>query len=159
MLNSVSSTTGSTQPGLRTMSSKVVFGEKNTPTTRPTGLIAGCDCASGAGIDVVVAIEVPPHRGAVTGAFPPRSTLHYARTPHKLSGGPTVAFYGVRQQHSRQCRGAALPCPRRASPASSPLPPLAATPTGSGGLRRYVAAGFGLPLLAPTLSGRCGTLF
>src|SRR6267142_7129077 len=114
MLNSVSSTTGSTQPGLRTMSSKVVFGEKNTPTTRPTGLIAGCDCASGAGMDVVVAIEVPPHRGAVTGAFPPRSTPHYARTPHKLSGGATAAFYGVRQQHSRHCR--ARHCRARAEP-------------------------------------------
>src|ERR1700704_3281785 len=69
MLNSVSSTTGSTQPGLRTMSSKVVFGEKNTPTTRPTGLIAGCDCASGPGIEVVVTIEVPPPQSATTGAF------------------------------------------------------------------------------------------
>src|SRR3979411_1335273 len=62
MLNSVSSTTGSTQPGLRTMSSKVVFGEKNTPITRPTALIAGCDCASGPGMDVAVAIEVLHHR-------------------------------------------------------------------------------------------------
>src|ERR1700740_3700469 len=60
MLNRVSKTTGSTQLGFRTMSSKVAFGEKNTPMTRPNGLIAGCACASGAGIDVVVAIEVPP---------------------------------------------------------------------------------------------------
>src|SRR5260370_8642035 len=111
MLNSVSSTTGSTQPGFRAMSSKVVFGEKNTPTIRPTGLIAGSDCASGAGIDVVVAIEVPPHRGAVTGAFPPRSTLHYARTPHKLSGAPTVPFYGVRSPHAPQCTSTPLPLP------------------------------------------------
>src|SRR6267142_6118162 len=68
MLNSVSSTTGSTQLGLRTMSSKVVFGEKNTPITRPTALIAGCDCASGPGIDVVVTIEVPPPQSAFTSA-------------------------------------------------------------------------------------------
>ena len=56
----VSRTTGSTQLGFRTMSSNVAFGEKNTPTIRPIGLIAGCDCASGAGIDAVVAIEIPP---------------------------------------------------------------------------------------------------
>src|ERR1700726_282498 len=64
MLNNVSRTNGSTQLGLRTISSKVGFGEKNTPKTRPTGLIPGCDCASGAGTDVVVAIEVPPPQSA-----------------------------------------------------------------------------------------------
>src|SRR5882762_3688047 len=84
MLNSVSSTTGSTQPGLRTTSSKVVFGEKNTPITRPTALIAGCDCASGPGIDVVVTIEVPPLTGRLHKRIPPRSTLLYARTPQKF---------------------------------------------------------------------------
>src|SRR5207244_12057265 len=31
--------TGSSQPGFRTMSSKVAFGEKKTPITRPSGLI------------------------------------------------------------------------------------------------------------------------
>src|SRR4030081_2202481 len=68
MLKSVSRTSGTTQLGLRTMSSNVAFGEKNTPNTRPIGLIAGCDCASGAGKDVVVAIEVPPPQSAQVGA-------------------------------------------------------------------------------------------
>src|ERR1700687_5246965 len=84
MLNSVRRTTGSTQLGFLTMSSNVAFGEKNTPMIRPIGLIAGCDCASGAGRDVVVAIDVPPpqerrYRRALT-----PSTLHYAGTPEKF---------------------------------------------------------------------------
>src|SRR5258706_5187571 len=64
MLNTVSRTNGSTQLGLRTMSSKVGLGEKNTPKTRPTGLIPGCDCASGAATEVVAAIRVPPPQSA-----------------------------------------------------------------------------------------------
>src|ERR1700732_5571329 len=62
MLNSVSKTTGSTQLGFLAMSSNVAFGEKNKTITRPIELIAGWDCASGAGMDAVVAIEVPPPR-------------------------------------------------------------------------------------------------
>src|ERR1700688_2337943 len=65
MLNKVSKTTGRTQLGFRTMSSNVGVGEKKTPMIRPNGLIAGCDCASGAGRDVVVAIEVPPPQDAL----------------------------------------------------------------------------------------------
>src|SRR6185295_2809841 len=53
-LNTVRRIAGRIQLGLRTMSSKVAFGEKNTPVIRPNRLIAAC--ASGAGIDVVVAI-------------------------------------------------------------------------------------------------------
>src|SRR5260370_23331208 len=87
MLNSVSRTTGSTQLGFLTMSSNVAFGEKNTPTIRPIGLIAGCDCASGAGIDAV-AIEVPPPRSAFAGAQYRRSTPHCARTPEKFRSQP-----------------------------------------------------------------------
>src|ERR1700730_14298045 len=65
MLNKVSKTIGRTQLGFRTMSSNVAVGEKKTPMIRPNGLIAGCDCASGAGRDVVVAIEVPPPQDAL----------------------------------------------------------------------------------------------
>src|SRR3984893_15247057 len=69
MLNKVSKMTGSTQLGFRTMSSNVAVGEKKIPITRPNGLIAGCDCASGAGRDVVVVIEVPPPQDAVLRAY------------------------------------------------------------------------------------------
>src|SRR5437868_14696969 len=48
-------TTGSSQLGFRTMSSKVLFGENKTPNTRPKGLIVAA-CASGTGVGVV-AIE------------------------------------------------------------------------------------------------------
>src|SRR5882757_3887538 len=91
MLNSVSSTTGSTQPGLRTMSSKVVFGEKNTPITRPTALIAGCDCASGPGIDVVVAIEVLHHRAP--------SQAHSHRVLPRITPESHKNFHTVGAQH------------------------------------------------------------
>src|SRR5258708_15225479 len=59
---SVNKMIGAAQDGLRAMSSNVAFGEKNTPIIRPIELIAGWDCASGAGKDAVVAIEVPPPR-------------------------------------------------------------------------------------------------
>src|SRR5258707_9454637 len=59
---SVNKMIGAAQDGLRAMSSNVAFGEKNTPMIRPIELIAGWDCASGAGKDAVVAIEVPPQR-------------------------------------------------------------------------------------------------
>jgi hypothetical protein len=59
---SVNKMIGAAQDGLRAMSSNVAFDEKNTPMIRPIELIAGCDCASGAGKDAVVAIEVPPPR-------------------------------------------------------------------------------------------------
>src|ERR1700730_9627408 len=84
MLNSVSRTSGTTQLGFLTMSSNVAFGEKNTPMIRPIAPIAGCDCASGAGRDVVVAIEDPPPRAPIAGATLPPSTPHYAETPQKF---------------------------------------------------------------------------
>src|SRR5215472_3975266 len=58
MLRIVVSSTGSSQLGFRTMSSKVALGEKNTPTIRPSELIGagGCACASDIGVGVV-AIE------------------------------------------------------------------------------------------------------
>src|ERR1700739_1410632 len=60
-LRIVVSRTGSSQLGLRTMSSKVAFGEKKTPITRPNGLTAACGCAWASGIGVgVVAIGTPP---------------------------------------------------------------------------------------------------
>src|ERR1700756_509499 len=98
MLNRVSRTTGSTQLGFLTMSSNVAFGEKNTPTIRPIGLIAGCDCASGAGMDAV-AIEVPPPRSALAGACYRRSTPPYAQTPEKISDSAAARsrrLFGVR---------------------------------------------------------------
>src|ERR1700720_514273 len=84
MLSNVNRTTGTTQLGFLTMSSNVAFGEKNTPMIRPIAPIAGCDCASGAGRDVVVAIEVPPPRAPIAGATLPPSTPHYAETPQKF---------------------------------------------------------------------------
>src|SRR5258708_25689940 len=91
MLNSVRRTTGSTQPGFLTMSSNVAFGEKNTPMIRPIALMAGCDCASGAGMDVVVAIEVPPpqerlNRHART-AFYPALRPNTTEISAAISGG------------------------------------------------------------------------
>src|SRR5579859_4659524 len=41
---------GSSQLGLRTMSSKVAFGEKKTPMIRPKGLTNACGCACASGI-------------------------------------------------------------------------------------------------------------
>src|SRR5258708_16697968 len=61
---SVNKMIGTAQDGLLAMSSNVAFGEKNTPMIRPIELIAGWDCASGAGKDAVVAIEVPPPQAA-----------------------------------------------------------------------------------------------
>src|SRR5260370_37893786 len=74
MLNSVRRTTGSTQLGFLTMSSNVAFGEKSTPMIRPMGLIAGCDCASGAGMDVVAircsSTTGAPYRCTATAFYP-----------------------------------------------------------------------------------------
>src|SRR5712692_1191024 len=98
MLNSVRRTTGSTQLGFLTMSSNVAFGEKNTPMIRPMGLIAGCDCASGAGMDVVAI------RGSSTTRAPYRctataSTSHWAGLPEKFHRLP-----GIEQAHGNDFR-------------------------------------------------------
>ncbi len=93
---------GTAQDGLRAMSSNVAFGEKNTPIIRPMGLMAGCDCASGAGMDVVVAIEVPPPQERLLGAFVLPSTLHYARMPEKFQRLPDPYFTGSSGTASEQ---------------------------------------------------------
>src|ERR1700756_1779907 len=124
MLNRVSRTTGSTQLGFLTMSSNVAFGEKNTPTIRPIGLIAGCDCASGAGMDAV-AIEVPPPRSALAGACYRRSTPPYAQTPEKISDSAAARsrrLFGVRGARFAGTRISppsrlAIPAQQRATPA------------------------------------------
>src|ERR1700720_3242251 len=49
-LNRTIRAVGKIQSGLRTISSKVAFGEKNTPVIRPNGEIAACGSATGAGM-------------------------------------------------------------------------------------------------------------
>src|ERR1700751_4284801 len=77
------------------MSSKVALGEKNTPTIRPTGLIAACVCGAGTvGTDVVAIGNPPPkvHPGGRSGpAFYRPSTLPYARIPEKISSKSDLA--------------------------------------------------------------------
>src|SRR5437879_5509411 len=52
--------TGSSQPGFRTMSSKVAFGEKKTPITRPSGLIVAARASAiGAGVVAICGL-LPP---------------------------------------------------------------------------------------------------
>src|ERR1051326_3184103 len=54
-LNAVRRIAGRIQLGLRTMSSKVAFGEKNTPAIRPNGLIAAFPSETGSVVVVVIA--------------------------------------------------------------------------------------------------------
>jgi len=73
-------------------------------------------------MDVVVAIEVPPHKGAVARATLPPSTLHYAGTPQKF--------------HRELSRSTAAPqpgtiiTPKKLTPSTAVnfLPPVTKTP-------------------------------
>src|SRR6266478_750069 len=81
MLRIVVSTSGSTQLGFLTMSSKVFPGEKKTPIIRPIGPIVACASGAAGGTAVVVAIE-----DSSTTRLPVLpSDRDYARAPGNIS--------------------------------------------------------------------------
>src|SRR5258708_19691438 len=133
---SVNKMIGTAQDGLLAMSSNVAFGEKTTPMTRPTELIAGWDCASGAGKDAVVAIEVPPPQAAplpahITAVLPritPKHQKNFITVGAQLYPEHSRGNAAPRLEiHPASCHPLFFLSPRR-KPHTLPLPPAISPP-------------------------------